>query len=657
MKDCQEYRVGRFILQPFRQLMDGETPVSIGKKPLELLSVLAKAEGALVTKDELMAAVWPNAIVEDNALQFHVGALRKLLGEDAELLSTVHGLGYRLAAAPETSPTGPKSETPPEAAPETAAAEASSRRRWARRILPAALSVVAIATASLWLLRDRLPWTPKLSEARVAVLPFDTIGTAKELRGVADGLLNEIINQLSNSQIQTVSPAESKALRGGDTEAIDRLGADMVLDGTVQGDGKAIDVRVHLDDVREHVVLWSGEFHGSADATEALQASVAAEAADVLHAAKTGRSGKSRLDAPTLAAFIAGRESTMGVRNGNEGLAVPYYRKVIAASPNFSWGHSAVALSEAHEVLVHPASHGSDALRADALLEAKRALALEPHNGEALLAREFLAPPFDWQGREALLVQGIAADPNFKPSVWLEGQLLWTVGRGRDALVWLSRANDINPPFFGTNWSLALNLASEGQLARSHAVVAQMALQWPDNPITQNARFWTNVVAGATDDALAQLADPAARPSGMDQKAIDAWSAALKVIASKETAAKTGAVKAVMEAASTGSLGHGPALMLLSMLGDLDGAFAQAQLYKPLAPNAPPFLFLPTTAALQRDPRFMQLAARLGMVDYWRISGQWPDFCSEPGLPYDCRSEAAKVAGSRPILGSIGAGP
>ncbi|HUE65171.1 MAG TPA: winged helix-turn-helix domain-containing protein, partial [Rhizomicrobium sp.] len=96
MKNCQEYRVGRFVLQPFRQLMDGETPVSIGKKPLELLSVLAKAEGALVTKDELMAAVWPNAIVEDNALQVHVGALRKLLGEDAELLSTVHGLGYRL---------------------------------------------------------------------------------------------------------------------------------------------------------------------------------------------------------------------------------------------------------------------------------------------------------------------------------------------------------------------------------------------------------------------------------------------------------------------------------------------------------------------------------------------------------------------------------
>ena len=131
----------------------------------------------------------------------------------------------------------------------------------------------------------------------------------------------------------------------------------------------------------------------------------------------------------------------------------------------------------------------------------------------------------------------------------------------------------------------------------------------------------------------------------MDQKAIDAWNAALKISASKETAAKAGAVKAVMGAASTGSLGRGPALMLLAMLGDLDGAFAQAQLYKPLAPNAPPFLFLPTTAAMRSDPRFMPLARNLGLIDYWRSTGQWPDFCNEPDLPYDCHVEAAKVAG------------
>jgi hypothetical protein len=43
----------------------------------------------------------------------------------------------------------------------------------------------------------------------------------------------------------------------------------------------------------------------------------------------------------------------------------------------------------------------------------------------------------------------------------------------------------------------------------------------------------------------------------------------------------------------------------------------------------------------------MPLMKKLGLVDYWRTSGHWPDFCSEPGLPYDCKVEAAKFAGKK----------
>lgn len=46
---------------------------------------------------------------------------------------------------------------------------------------------------------------------------------------------------------------------------------------------------------------------------------------------------------------------------------------------------------------------------------------------------------------------------------------------------------------------------------------------------------------------------------------------------------------------------------------------------------------------LWHDPRFMTVAKRLRLVDYWRTSGKWPDFCFGPGLPYDCEKEAAKL--------------
>ncbi len=634
--DCREYRIGRFTLQPFRQLLDGGAPVAIGRKALDLLSALAKAEGALVTKDELMAAVWPKAIVEDNALQVHIVALRKVLGKDAELLSTVHGLGYRLAVMPQISSAVPIPDVPPETPPPL-----TSRRRALPVLL--AVPVIAVAAAGFWLVRDRVPWVPRPSEVRVAVLPFDTIGPGKELRGLANGLADEIVNQLSDKQIQAVSPTESKALRNGDAEAIDRLGADMVLDGTVQGDGKAIEVRVHLDDVREHVVLWSGEFHGPADATEALEARAAARAAEVLYWAETGRTGKVRLDAASLAALIAARESITGVRNMSFDAAEADYRKVIAASPDFSWGHSGVAAMEVFELREEPARNDGDALRADAGLEAKRALALDTHNGEAWMALEYLAPLLDWRGREALLIQGIAADPNFEPIVLLEGRLLWLVGRGRDALPWFRRAHAIDPLRSGDSRTLALGLVSQGRLAESQAIVAQMDVQWPDHPQTRDANFWIHVIAGTTGDALTQLADPAVRPKESNQTSIDAWRAALKAIASNDATARTDAVKEVTNTATAGSLSHGEALTLLAMLGDLDGAFAQAELYEPVDPSAPPYLFLPMTAAMRSDRRFIPLARKLGLVAYWRASGQWPDFCSEPGLPYDCRVEAGKI--------------
>jgi hypothetical protein len=47
---------------------------------------------------------------------------------------------------------------------------------------------------------------------------------------------------------------------------------------------------------------------------------------------------------------------------------------------------------------------------------------------------------------------------------------------------------------------------------------------------------------------------------------------------------------------------------------------------------------------MRRDPRFMPFAATLGLVAYWRATGKWPDFCSEPGLPYDCRKAVERSA-------------
>jgi DNA-binding winged helix-turn-helix (wHTH) protein len=79
-----------------RQLRAGGIAVPVGGRAFEIIKVLVRSGGQLVTKDDLFAQVWAGAIVEENTLQVHISAVRKALGPDRELLKTVSGRGYRL---------------------------------------------------------------------------------------------------------------------------------------------------------------------------------------------------------------------------------------------------------------------------------------------------------------------------------------------------------------------------------------------------------------------------------------------------------------------------------------------------------------------------------------------------------------------------------
>src|SRR5713101_5549657 len=87
-------RFGRFRLLPReRQLLVDGQPVDLGSRAFDLLMVLVKAPGTLVTKNEILSRVWPGTAVEQNNLQVQVSALRKVLG-DRDVIRTIPGRGY-----------------------------------------------------------------------------------------------------------------------------------------------------------------------------------------------------------------------------------------------------------------------------------------------------------------------------------------------------------------------------------------------------------------------------------------------------------------------------------------------------------------------------------------------------------------------------------
>ena len=107
-----------FVFGPFRlliarrELLAHGVPVTMGQRAFEILLTLVSRHGQLVTKDELMAEVWPGVVVEENNIQVHISAVRKVLaaaGDGDRYLLTVAGRGYRfLAPVTRESPGEPK---------------------------------------------------------------------------------------------------------------------------------------------------------------------------------------------------------------------------------------------------------------------------------------------------------------------------------------------------------------------------------------------------------------------------------------------------------------------------------------------------------------------------------------------------------------------
>jgi DNA-binding winged helix-turn-helix (wHTH) protein len=96
----QSLEFGRFrVLLRQRQLLADGAPIELGTRAFELLLALLEANGALVSKEHLLARVWPGVVVAQDNLKVQVLKLRKALGEYRDSIRTEFGRGYRFTVA------------------------------------------------------------------------------------------------------------------------------------------------------------------------------------------------------------------------------------------------------------------------------------------------------------------------------------------------------------------------------------------------------------------------------------------------------------------------------------------------------------------------------------------------------------------------------
>jgi TolB-like protein/DNA-binding winged helix-turn-helix (wHTH) protein len=242
-------------------------PAPLRRQALEVLLVLGRQANQVVTKDELMAIVWPAVVVGDGSLAAAVADIRRVLGDgEHRLVRNVARRGYMLVpgkvdTAP-SAPIVPAAESPAGSVFETAPRATPKHARW-RWAAAASLVLAALALVLVLTLRNRLDAKVDKHLAMV-VLPFAAEGAGPDTEAFADVLHNDVIAELSRVDAFTViARGTAAAYRGRvvDPRAVAReLQVREVVSGTLNRDGDKLRLSLTLVDGESGAQRWAQVF-------------------------------------------------------------------------------------------------------------------------------------------------------------------------------------------------------------------------------------------------------------------------------------------------------------------------------------------------------------------------------------------------------------
>ncbi|MEO7551141.1 MAG: winged helix-turn-helix domain-containing protein [Croceibacterium sp.] len=614
-------------MQPHRQLLADGEHVHLGKRALDILSVLAEASGEIVTKDELLAAVWPGVIVEENALQVHIVALRKALGPEAERLKTFRGVGYQLdVVMPEPLPSpsvGPAlPRDPPTAAPlpsisphvERRLAWPVLRRRWPL----AAVVLVVVALALAWLTFDvQLGLRPEKRIPIVVRQLTATSGADSSEAALARGLTDELIDRLRRSPQLRIGTANPDGSISG--EAFKRA---YVVEGGIRRDGAQLRVTARLLG-SDGDVLLSQTFQRPLADIFTMQEQIAAAIGGALRVSldigTDSRAYGGTNDPEAYAAYLQGaahlldRDYTIPERN---------FQRAIALDPHFVKAFS--ALSVVYGVRVERATSAEQARKLLVLtdISTRKAIEANPKLGTGYQARAW----FEWHRRDLL-----AADRNMRRMVALDkaddpalrSQLVpFNIQLGRTAKAMeLSAVAETADPINRNEAFRVWGLLDERKYQEAIDQFDRLDALGQGGPVPAQSAFWAHLfLRGEADaerfskqhqleigDSLLELSANPALPK-MTINQLRDWAHRQFGDARHDQLAFLAVLAGYR---------HQPqlAVRLLQLAFERSGGFAISLFWSP------------ALAEVRKTPEFKKFLIDFKVVDAWRESGDWGDYC------------------------------
>jgi TolB-like protein/Tfp pilus assembly protein PilF len=454
------YRFNDFVLDTSRrELRRGHALVAAEPQVFDLLEYLIRSRECVVSRNDLLAAVWHGRIVSEATLSSRINAARAAIGDNGEaqrLIRTLPRKGIRFVGEVQE-----KSDSPPEPA-----------------VLPESL-------------------TPGIADPdgpSIAVLPFTNMSGDPEQEYFADGISEDIITALSRcGGLFVIARNSSFTYKGKavDIRSVGReLGVSYVLEGSVRRGGDRLRISGQLIDATSGAHLWAERFDGDArdvfELQDRITESVVAAIEPTLHVAEVERHRISRpgkLDAYDLLlrAYALRSEFT----DQSIAAALDCLDQALAIDPNYAPAMAAAAYCHA---LRHFQGwvRDDDAYHAKAVTLAWRAVELAPSDAQVLWMAAFAIWNMAEEREPAveLFNRSLTTNPNSAMALTLAGWIETMRGNQHAGRAMVERALRLNPRD-PRGWFMSGAMAIAAVIDRNYPE----AISWAEKALVQNRRF------------------------------------------------------------------------------------------------------------------------------------------------------------------------
>jgi TolB-like protein/DNA-binding winged helix-turn-helix (wHTH) protein len=436
-----DFRIGSWLVQPsLNSVSQNGTNTRLQNKVMEVLVCLADQSGHVISKEQLLQAVWPDTFVTDDVLKRSISELRRVFRDDAHesrIIETIPKRGYRLVAAVErVNELAPNiaSATETEVSVET---RGHGRRNLWKSVALGASGVLVVLTLVFGVgrLRHWLVGEPVPAIRSLAVLPLQSLSDDPKQEYFAEGVTDALITDLA--QIGSLRVVSRTTVMGYGRpnkplpQIARELKVDGIMEGTVQRSGDRVRITAQLIYGPADRHLWANSFERDIKDVLELQGDIAKEIAYQIQV-KVSPELKAKLqnarpvDAKALDAYVEARfhldEATKleyykrkrQQQNDELQKAVWYLDTAIREDPEYIPAYVAYLDAVDRDTI----SHLEYLPKARAAL--MRALELDPSNESALtkLGRLYMEYDYDWSaaGREirrAIELHPTSADAHF----------------------------------------------------------------------------------------------------------------------------------------------------------------------------------------------------------------------------------------------------